>query len=248
MKQHAFSRLQAVQLPYLGVIRKDAIVLFGEVLADMFPDKTVLGGAPFNVARHLKAFGQNPVIITRLGSDDLGDEVLRVMSQNSMETLGIQRCAECPTGRVRVHIKNRRHHFEILPSQAYDFIDQVMSDLAALSVQPVLVYFGTLANGKRSPVKRSCLCCTRLRQRGFSISTYAHHGMTKRHCGNPCDYADIVKLNADELTVLVEMFGLAGSTPEDQVRRLLHIFDIERSGSHVWRGRGLADQSGRRNS
>lgn len=82
MKQHAFSGQQAVQLPYLGVIRKDAVVLFGEVLADMFPDKNVLGGAPFNVARHLRAFGQNPVIITHLGCDDLGDKVLRMMSQS----------------------------------------------------------------------------------------------------------------------------------------------------------------------
>ncbi|PIV92139.1 MAG: hypothetical protein COW45_01270, partial [Gallionellales bacterium CG17_big_fil_post_rev_8_21_14_2_50_54_146] len=38
--------------------RKGAtVVLFGEVLADVFPDRAVLGGAPFNVARHLKAFG-----------------------------------------------------------------------------------------------------------------------------------------------------------------------------------------------
>lgn len=48
-----------------------------------------------------------------------------------------------------------------LPSQAYDFIDQVMSDLAALSVQPVLVYFGTLAQRQEvsSQALMSLLIC-----------------------------------------------------------------------------------------
>lgn len=56
------------------ISRKGNVVLFGEVLADIFPDKSVLGGAPFNVARHLEAFGQSPILITRLGNDALRDE------------------------------------------------------------------------------------------------------------------------------------------------------------------------------
>jgi fructokinase len=71
--------------------------VFGEVLADIFPDRAVLGGAPFNVARHLKSFQQNPVLITRLGSDALGEEVLNVMVENGMETLGVQCCKRYPT-------------------------------------------------------------------------------------------------------------------------------------------------------
>ena len=229
MKQHAFPEKQAEQLPYVRAIRKDAVVLFGEVLADMFPDKNVLGGAPFNVARHLKAFGQYPVIITRLGCDDLGDEVLRVMSQNSMETLGVQRCAEYPTGRVRVHIREGRHHFEILPSQAYDFIDQVMMDLVMLSVKPALVYFGTLA--QRHEVSSRALMsllhnveAPRFLDINLRTPWYDHKTLQQS-----LQYADIVKLNADELVVLVEMFELSGRHPDGQVKELLDFFDIRRA-------------------
>ena len=137
------------------VRRNGPVMLFGEVLADIFPDRTVLGGAPFNVARHLKAFGQTPVLITRLGNDALRDKVIHVMSKNRMETLGLQRDKSHPTGRVQVHIENGGHRFEILPMQAYDYIHPGVVRLTALSVNPALVYFGTLA--QRCDISRRAL-------------------------------------------------------------------------------------------
>lgn len=135
--------------------RKNTVVLFGEVLADIFPDRTVLGGAPFNVARHLRGFGQNPVLITRLGHDTLRDEVLNFMSKNDMETLGVQKNNRYPTGQVQVHIEKSGHRFEILPDQAYDFIHPAVVRLTSLSVHPVLVYYGTLA--QRNETSRRAL-------------------------------------------------------------------------------------------
>lgn len=82
-------------------------------------------------------------------------EVLEVMSQNGMETLGVQRCDEYPTGRVQVHIKDGEHQFEILSSQAYDFIDQAAANEVVTSIHPLLVYFGTLA--QRHEVSRQAL-------------------------------------------------------------------------------------------
>ena len=50
---------------------KHTIGIFGEVLFDCFPDgREVLGGAPFNVAWHLHAFGQSPVFVSRVGDDE----------------------------------------------------------------------------------------------------------------------------------------------------------------------------------
>ena len=47
--------------------------IFGEVLYDHFPDgQRVLGGAPFNVAWHLQAFGQAPRFVSRVGHDAEG--------------------------------------------------------------------------------------------------------------------------------------------------------------------------------
>ena len=51
-------------------------VIFGEVLFDHFPDGArVLGGAPFNVAWHLQAFGSAPLFVSRVGNDPAGREV-----------------------------------------------------------------------------------------------------------------------------------------------------------------------------
>lgn len=208
---------------------KNTIVLFGEVLADMFPDQTVLGGAPFNVARHLKAFGQNPVLITRLGHDKLRDEVLDVMSQNGMETLGIQYSNRYPTGRVQVHIKDGAHRFEILPLQAYDFIHPAVVRMAALSVQPSMVYFGTLAqrNDISSRALKTLLRSTdalkfldiNLREPWYDVKTIRQS----------LHYADIVKLNDEELGLLSVMLALKSTHPPDQAKELMDLFGIEQT-------------------
>jgi fructokinase len=201
-------------------------MLFGEVLADIFPDRSVLGGAPFNVARHLKAFGQNPVLITRLGNDALRDEVLRVMSKNEMETLGVQCNNNHPTGQVRVHFENSSHRFEILPLQAYDFIHPAMVRMAALSVHPVLVYYGTLA--QRHDISRRALK-TLLRSTDaakFLDINLRDPWYDERTLGQSLQYADIVKLNDDELVVLADIFGLQKDNPENRIRELMARFDI----------------------
>ncbi len=206
--------------------QQNTVVLFGEVLADMFPDRTVLGGAPFNVARHLKAFGQNPVLITRLGNDALRDKVLGVMTENGMETLGIQLDKKHPTGRVQVHIENGSHRFEILPMQAYDFIHPAVVRMASLSVNPALVYFGTLA--QRHEVSRRALK-TLLRStnaaRFLDINLRAPW-YDEKTLRLSLQNADIVKLNIEEVDILAEMLVLSGSEPQARVWELMTQFDL----------------------
>lgn len=56
-------------------MKNNTITVFGEVLFDHFSDgKTVLGGAPFNVAWHLQAFWQKPQFISRVGADLTGNQ------------------------------------------------------------------------------------------------------------------------------------------------------------------------------
>lgn len=203
-------------------------MLFGEVLADIFPDRAVLGGAPFNVAWHLKAFGQNPVLITRLGLDTLRDEVLGAMSQNGMETLGIQCGNRYQTGRVQVHIEDGEHRFDILPMQAYDFIHPAVVRMIALSVHPVLVYFGTLA--QRHDVSRRALKILLRSTVGakFLDINLRAPWYDKKILRQSLQYADIVKLNTEELDVLAEMFALPGSNQQSQIKKLMDQFGLER--------------------
>lgn len=201
---------------------------FGEVLADIFPNQTVLGGAPFNVARHLQAFGAHPVLITRLGNDELREKVLQVMSQNGMDTLGVQRSNRRPTGRVQVHIENGINRFEILPSQAYDFIHPGLVRMATLSANPALVYFGTLA--QRSEVSRRALRSL-LRSTGaakFLDLNLRSPWYDKRTLIQSLQAADIVKLNNEELDVLARMLDFPGSDSFSQALKIMERFALDR--------------------
>lgn len=117
-------------------------VLFGEVLFDTYPDgNRVLGGAPFNVAWHLQAFGAGPLFVSRVGDDANGDAVSRRMRSWGMRMDGLQRDPAHPTGEVTISYHDGQPSFEILPDQAYDHI----AAAALPAVGAGLLYHGSLA-------------------------------------------------------------------------------------------------------
>ena len=120
-------------------------MILGEVLFDIFPgNEAVLGGAPFNVAWHLKGFGLSPLLISRIGEDTRGEHILSTMQTWGMDTSGIQIDPAHPTGVVRVALEEGQPQFTILPNQAYDFMDADTA-LAILKGQRCsLLYHGTL--------------------------------------------------------------------------------------------------------
>jgi len=127
----------------------DRILVFGEVLFDIFPDQSrVIGGAPFNVARHLRGMSLDPFFVSRVGNDDAGQEVRLQMQEWGMDTGGLQVDPEKPTGRVLVKFHDNEPSYEIKEDAAFDRIEAVDS-LEALQVGRTLFYHGTLA--ARSP-------------------------------------------------------------------------------------------------
>ena len=131
-------------------------LIVGEVLFDVMPDGTrVLGGAPFNVAWHLEAFGLRPLMITRIGVDESGDEVLAAMASWGMDTSGVQRDDTYPTGRVEVDLDDGEPTFRILPDQAYDHLDGGLAVRSAAGSTFSLLYHGSLIS--RGEVSRSSL-------------------------------------------------------------------------------------------
>ena len=129
-------------------------LIVGEVLFDVMPGGTrVLGGAPFNVAWHLEAFGLRPLMITRVGADDSGDDVLTAMESWGMDTSGVQRDDSHPTGRVQVELDDGEPTFYILPDQAYDHFDGNRATQSMAGVEFSLLYHGSLISrggGSRS--------------------------------------------------------------------------------------------------
>jgi fructokinase len=123
------------------------------VLFDRFPDgEAILGGAPFNVAWHLQAFGCKPLLISRVGDDPLGREIRGQMQDWGMSTAGLQLDSAHPTGTVQVSYEGSEPHFDIVNDRAYDFID---GDSLPPIADPGLLYHGSLA--LRNPQTRRAL-------------------------------------------------------------------------------------------
>lgn len=120
---------------------KDRLCVFGEVLFDEFPDgQQVLGGAPFNVAWHLQAFGERPWFVSRVGDDARGAAVRSAMQDWGMDLSGLQTHPTLPTGRVRVAIENGEPHYDIVHPAAWDAIEPPEP------MPPIgLLYHGSLA-------------------------------------------------------------------------------------------------------
>ena len=142
-------------------------VIFGEVLFDHFPDGSrVLGGAPFNVAWHLRGFNSNPLVISAVGEDDEGREVLERMTSWDLMTHGVQIDGKHPTGRVTASVVDGENHYEIAPGQAWDAIRAEPATRTAFEEPVGLLYHGSLA--LRSEESWATLC--RLRDKADAPS------------------------------------------------------------------------------
>lgn len=131
-------------------------ILFGEVLFDCFSDgNIVLGGAPFNVAWHLQGLGVTPLLVTRVGSDQRGSVVLRLMREWGLPVDAVQVDAEKPTGVVAVQVQDGEPSYHILADQAYDYIDAEAARAALAQTRGGLVYHGSLI--LRSATSREAL-------------------------------------------------------------------------------------------
>ena len=127
----------------MRVSRPKTPVIFGEVLFDCFPDgRAVPGGAPFNVAWNLQALGAAPLLVSRVGQDDLGGRITRAMGSWGMDRSGLQADPDHPTGSVEVTLPEGEPRFSIPGGQAYDFIaTDELPQLAGAG----LLYHGSLA-------------------------------------------------------------------------------------------------------
>jgi fructokinase len=206
---------------------KHTIALFGEVLADIFPDRSVLGGAPYNVARHLQAFGQHPVLITRTGNDALRDEFIADMTRLGMDGSGVQCDQNLPTGEVIVHMEENNHGFEILPEQAYDHIHSGITHMVTMAMHPDIVYFGTLA--QRNVESRLALdtFLSDTKSPRFLDINLRKPWYDKHIIRRSLLRANIVKLNEEELELIAGLLRLSGETPLGRGKSLIEKFDLD---------------------
>lgn len=175
-------------------------VIFGEVLYDRFPDgQSVLGGAPFNVAWHLQAFGAEPLMVSRVGDDAAGRQVLAAMRDWGMDCSGMQSDRRHPTGAVEVTLRQGEPSYHIVPDQAYDFI---AADELPQPAPGWLLYHGSLAC--RNTVSAAALQALKGRTSGgtFVDINLRSPWWTRESVLPLLHDARWLKLNADELQQL----------------------------------------------
>jgi len=197
------------------------VLVFGEALFDCFPGgEQVLGGAPFNVAWHLQALGDQPIFISRIGNDELGRKLLSALHDWGMDTQAIQIDPVHQTGQVEVNLIENEPHYTITPHCAYDFI-------SAEGVENLpdsrILYHGTL--GLRNGISRDCLA--RIAQRP-DLSVFLDVNLRspwwqQQEVFDWLEQACWAKLNEDEL----QQLGFVSADIYESMHKLQTQFQLE---------------------
>ena len=210
-------------------VKNRRIVVLGEALIDRFPDVDVIGGAPFNVARNLALLGAAPVMVTRIGTDALGEAIAADFARFGMDQRGLQRDPVHATGTVVVHMSGTQHRFEIGSDSAWDHLDAAEAVRIVRESAPAIAYFGTLA--QRDAVSRNAIRAA-LSEAGAVpfLDLNLRDGPDNRTLAeDSLGRARLVKVNDDELEQLLAWFMPHGrKSQRAAIEALLQRFELQR--------------------
>ncbi|GGF22655.1 fructokinase [Hymenobacter cavernae] len=185
----------------------------GEILWDVLPTGKQPGGAPFNVAVHLYQLGQSVDLISRVGDDDLGRQLLAFLEERNLRTDFVQHGPAHQTGVVKANVDDRHEVvYEIVQPVAWDYI-QYDEALAQLISAADMLVFGSLAS--RTPATRATLyrLLPQARFKVFDVNLRPPH-YTREVVGYLLENSNLVKMNHHELA---EIMGWFGKTADDEL-------------------------------
>ncbi|MBW2430714.1 MAG: carbohydrate kinase [Deltaproteobacteria bacterium] len=204
------------------------VVAFGEALWDLLPTGPVLGGAPLNFAYRLNSLGHRGIIVSRLGKDDLGQMAREQIITLGMDDICLQWDEAYPTGTVEILFDQEKNpDYTIIEKVAYDHIE-FRASLENIVKSADCLCFGTLT--QRNLVSRQTL------QRLFSSFLGKFRLLDinlRKNCyfeetiKSSLEQANILKLNDEELTILVDLLKLQGDYLPDQAEHLLKSADLK---------------------
>jgi fructokinase len=183
------------------------IVCFGEILWDVLPGNIVPGGAPMNVAYHLKKLGLQPALITRVGLDSYGKKLIQLMEKQDISTDFFQMDFELDTGKVTMTAgEGDAIHYDILKPVAWDNI-QWDDQFRSLLDKSAYFIFGSLST--RSEASRSVLyrLLETAKYKVLDINLRPPHYNRAILEKLLSSGLSLLKLNADELELLTGWFS-----------------------------------------
>jgi len=204
------------------------VVAFGEALWDLLPTGPVLGGAPLNFAYRVNSLGHRSIIVSRLGKDDLGAKAREQIVTLAMDDTCLQWDDAYPTGTVEIYFdEDKNPYYNIIENVAYDYIEP-SADLANIVKNADCLCFGTLA--QRNTVSRQTLQSLlskfsgKFRLLDINLRKNCYSDETLK---SALEQANVLKLNDEELTGLVNLLGLRGDSAPDQAEHLLKHAGLE---------------------
>lgn len=210
------------------MLKSNKIAGIGEILWDVLPGGKQLGGAPSNFAYHALQAGFDSLVVSAVGTDNDGEEILDVLDKLELSRSFIQTTQDYPTGTVTVQLgDNGIPDYTIHENVAWDHI-QWNRELEALSGDVDAVCFGSLA--QRHPDSKGSILkfleCTRAEcLRVFDINLRQSF-YTREDILKSLEFASVLKLNEDELPVLARYLGYEGDD-ERQLQRLVEDFSLK---------------------
>ncbi len=201
------------------------VICFGEILWDNLPNGRLAGGAPMNVAYHLRKLGIDASLISRIGNDKAGNDLVDFISSINLLANNIQIDKQQQTSEVIGTLKaNNEIVYDIVIPTAWDFIEWEHNFEAAMA-QTSIFLFGSLAS--RNEVTRNTLMqlLEISKYSAFDVNLRAPH-YTEHTIKELLTKADLVKVNENEIEILGTWFT-SFKTTEDQAKALLEKFKLQ---------------------
>lgn len=205
------------------------VVGLGELLWDIFPYGEQLGGAPANFAYMTALLGDCGIVASRVGTDVRAAKALARLQLSGLTTSQVQTDEVHATGTVQVRLGEQgKPAFTINEDVAWDYL-QWTADWQQLAAQADAVCFGSLA--QRSPQSRSTIrrfleATRRDALLVFDVNLRAPF-YSAEVVRESLRLAKVLKLNDEELPILMTLCGLNGLGDEDCARRLLQFYDLQ---------------------
>lgn len=208
---------------------KDIVVGMGEALWDVLPEGKKIGGAPANFAYHVSQFGLPSCVVSAVGADPLGKEILENFTSKGLNHLIEE--VPYPTGTVQVEIDPAGvPQYEIKENVAWDNIPYT-ARLEQLAERTKAVCFGSLA--QRNVVSRNTInrFLDAMPQNDDNLVVFdvnLRQGFyTKEILCNSMKRCNILKINDEELITVSRMFGYPGIDLQDKCWILLGKYNLK---------------------
>lgn len=201
------------------------VVCFGEVLWDLLPSKALPGGAPMNVAYHLKKLGTDSAMFSKIGPDNYGKGLVDLLTTNAITTEFLQVDYHHPTGLVYANPNEYNEVvYDIVFPSAWDFIQQ-QNEYIEVTKQSKFFVYGSLTS--RSKVSRDTLyqLLEVAKTKVLDINLRPPH-FNRAHVEYLLQKADVLKMNIAELELITGWFSPFANT-EERIKIIRDRFHID---------------------